>query len=139
MRVKTLMFGTGIACCLTVSLAYSAASSPTTDATLETTNATKLAQIVVGQSTKTQIQSLLGKPWRVVQFNDCGDPMPGQADETWEYRGRDASGGYRFHIEFDDKGVAQLAAKIPDQDPTGKGTQAAIGPGEPDSMAGMPM
>ena len=38
------------------------------------------------------------------------------------------SGGYRFHIEFDDKGVAQLAAKIPDQNPSGKGTQAAIGP-----------
>jgi hypothetical protein len=34
--------------------------------------------------------------------------------EVWEYRGRDSSGTYKFHIEFDDDGVAQTATKIRD-------------------------
>ena len=61
-----------------------------------------VAQIVPGQSTKADIESLLGAPWRVVQFNDCGMAMDGQADETWEYRGTDRDGNYRLHVEFGD-------------------------------------
>ncbi len=73
----------------------------------------------------------------MVQFNDCGKAMPGQSDETWDYRGRDARGTYRVHIEFDDAGVAHLVAKIPDAVTGEKGTTAQIAPD--DSMAGMQM
>jgi outer membrane protein assembly factor BamE (lipoprotein component of BamABCDE complex) len=100
-------------------------------------NERKLAQIAPGRSTKAQIKSLLGAPWRVVQFNDCGEAMPGQSDETWDYRGRDAGGTFRVHIEFDDAGVAHLVAKISDNVTGDKGTTAKIAPNE--SMAGMHM
>jgi hypothetical protein len=46
-----------------------------------------LAQIVPGHSTKAELSALLGALGRIVQFNDCGEAMAGQADETWEYRG----------------------------------------------------
>jgi outer membrane protein assembly factor BamE (lipoprotein component of BamABCDE complex) len=98
----------------------------------------KLAKVVPGLSTKAQVQRLLGTPWRVVQFNDCGAAMPGQADETWDYRGRDSAGAtYRVHIEFDDHNVADLVAKIPDKVLGGKGTPARTAPGE--SSKGMTM
>jgi hypothetical protein len=31
-----------------------------------------LAQIVPGHSTKAELSALLGPPWRIVQFDDCG-------------------------------------------------------------------
>jgi hypothetical protein len=88
-----------------------------------------LAGITPGKTTKTDIKSLFGTPWRVVQFNDCGEAMDDQADETWEYRGTDAGGAFRLHVEFDDKGVVHLMAKIPDKAPDGKGTGAKVAPG----------
>jgi outer membrane protein assembly factor BamE (lipoprotein component of BamABCDE complex) len=100
-------------------------------------NEHKLAQLVPGKSTKARVKALLGTPWRVVQFNDCGEAMPGQSDETWDYRGRDAGGTFRVHIEFDDGGVARLVAKIPDTVTVDKGTTAQTAP--EDSMAGMRM
>jgi hypothetical protein len=54
------------------------------------------------------------------------------ADETWEYRGADPSGGYRLHVEFGDNGVVHLVAKIPDIVPGGKAIDARIAPGKPD-------
>jgi hypothetical protein len=87
-----------------------------------------IAQIVPGQSTKSDIQSLLGAPWRIVQFNDCGMAMDGQADETWEYRGSDPAGGFRVHVEFGDNGVVHLLAKIPDGAPGGRPTTAKVAP-----------
>jgi hypothetical protein len=96
-----------------------------------------LARVTPGVSTKAQVQSWLGAPWRVVQFNDCGMSMPGQADETWDYRGKDAGGSYRLHIEFDDSGIATLVAKIPEHVPGGKGTAAKIA--APDSKMAMKM
>jgi hypothetical protein len=74
-----------------------------------------LAQIIPGVSTKADLRSLLGQPWRVVQFDDCGQAMAGQADETWEYRGTGPDGAYRVHVEFDDRGVVHLIAEIPDK------------------------
>jgi len=74
------------------------------------------------------VRKLLGEPWRVVQFNDCGMAMENQADETWDYRGKDASGAYKLHIEFDDRDVAHLVAKIPEGAAGGNGTHAAIAP-----------
>jgi outer membrane protein assembly factor BamE (lipoprotein component of BamABCDE complex) len=99
----------------------------------------RLAQITPGKTTKAQVQALLGKPWRVVQFNDCGHAMPNQSDETWDYRGSDANGSYRVHIEFTDAGVAHLVAKIPEN--SVKGTVAKIAPAAPEStsMDGMQM
>jgi outer membrane protein assembly factor BamE (lipoprotein component of BamABCDE complex) len=122
--------------CASASAAYGGGIAAPADGTAMVSER-KLAQVTPGKSTKAQIESLLGKPWRIVQFNDCGKAMPGQSDETWDYRGKDASGSYRVHIEFDDAGVAHLVAKIPDQVNGGKGTTAKIAPGE--SMDGMKM
>jgi hypothetical protein len=88
-----------------------------------------LAKIIPGQSTKADVQALLGTPWRIVQFNDCGMAMDDQADETWEYRGADANGGYRFHVEFGDNKVVHLTAKVPDNVPGGKAVVAKVAPG----------
>jgi hypothetical protein len=100
--------------------------------------AQQIARLVPGRSTKAEIQSSLGAPWRVVQFNDCGEAMGDQADETWEYRGADANGGYRLHVEFDDHDTVHLLAKIPDKIPGGKATAAKIAPAEPAKGMSMP-
>jgi len=100
-------------------------------------NAQSLAKVVPGHTGKADVATLFGKPWRVVQFNDCGEAMDGQADETWEYRGRDAGGAYRLHIEFNDDGTVHLIAKIPDSSPGGQGTIAKFAPSAP--MPGMSM
>jgi outer membrane protein assembly factor BamE (lipoprotein component of BamABCDE complex) len=94
-------------------------------------NRQAIARIVPGQSTKADIESLLGAPWRVVQFNDCGMAMDDQADETWEYRGTDQDGNYRLHVEFGDNGVVHLIAKIPDGAAGGKATDARVAPPQP--------
>jgi hypothetical protein len=100
-------------------------------------NAQSVAKVVPGHTGKSDVTALFGKPWRVVQFNDCGEAMDGQADETWEYRGRDASGSYRLHIEFNDDGTVHLIAKIPDNSPGGQGTVAKFAPSA--AMPGMSM
>ncbi len=133
MRIKYFVCLAGLAlCCLAASAArsddgWSATVSPPKRATISDQ---KLAQLVPGRSTKSQVESLLGAPWRVVQFNDCGMSMPGQADETWDYRGRDSTGSFRVHIEFDDRDVASLVAKIPDRQHGGKGTPARVSPSD---------
>jgi len=100
-------------------------------------NRQAIAQIVPAQSTKADIESLLGAPWRVVQFNDCGMAMDDQADETWEYRGTDQDGNYRLHVEFGDNGVVHLIAKIPEGAAGGKATDAKVAP--PQAMKSMSM
>jgi outer membrane protein assembly factor BamE (lipoprotein component of BamABCDE complex) len=95
----------------------------------------QVAKIVPGQSTKADVQTMLGTPWRVVQFNDCGMAMDGQADETWDYRGTDPTGGFRLHVEFGDNGVVHLIAKIPDGASGGQPTAAKVAP----DMPGMSM
>ena len=135
MRNKSMMIGAAaMLSCMAASTAHcedgwSAKIAPLTEQ--------RLARVTPGLSTKAQIESLLGAPWRVVQFNDCGMSMPGQADETWDYRGKDAGGAYRLHIEFDDSGIATLVAKIPEHVPGGKGTAAKIA--VPDSKMAMKM
>ncbi len=71
----------------------------------------------------------------MVQFNDCGMAMDDQADETWEYRGRDANGSFRLHVEFGDNGVVRRIAKIPDAS-GGQPTVAKIAPGGPHMSMG---
>jgi outer membrane protein assembly factor BamE (lipoprotein component of BamABCDE complex) len=140
MRIQMLVYCAGLSLCF---LGASAARCEDGWATAiapphaDSISAAKLAQLKPGISTKTQVQSLLGAPWRILQFNDCGMSMPGQADETWDYRGRNAKGTYRVHIEFDDSNVARLVAKIPDHVAGTKGTRALTAP--PDMKVAMKM
>jgi outer membrane protein assembly factor BamE (lipoprotein component of BamABCDE complex) len=133
MNIKAI----AVVCCLSALAAGSAGAATGSGAGTDTVNNRKLAQITPGKSTKAQVSALLGTPWRIVQFNDCGEAMPGQSDETWDYRGRDAGGTFRVHIEFDGGGVAHLIAKIPDSVTGDKGTTATIAPSE--TMASMRM
>jgi hypothetical protein len=78
-----------------------------------------LAKVVPGIS-KAQVKSLLGDPWRTVQYNDEEEIE----NEFWEYRGRDSHGTYRVHIEFDKHDTVVIVGKIPDKVAGGKGTPA---------------
>jgi hypothetical protein len=60
---------------------------------------------------------MLGEPWRIVEFNDCGMAMNDPSDEKWEYCGAVFRGGYRLHVEFSDNNIVYLVAKIPDKMP----------------------
>jgi outer membrane protein assembly factor BamE (lipoprotein component of BamABCDE complex) len=131
MRIQMLVYCAGLALSVLASPAARCADGWATaipPPRADTISAAKLAQVKPGISTKTEVQSLLGAPWRILQFNDCGMSMPGQADETWDYRGRNAKGTYRVHIEFDDSNVARLVAKIPDHVAGTKGTRAVTAP-----------
>ena len=97
-------------------------SSNGANASSGTVSSAQINAVKVGVSTKKQIQALLGAPWRVVQFNDCGMAMDDQADETWEYRGTSPNGSYRLHVEFDTQGIVRLIVALPDS----TGAQGAI-------------
>jgi outer membrane protein assembly factor BamE (lipoprotein component of BamABCDE complex) len=73
-------------------------------------DAATLAKVTPGETTKTQVEALLGQPWRTTFSDDSDEPGP----VVWEYRGRDASGTYSIHVEFDNHDVTTLIAKIPD-------------------------
>jgi hypothetical protein len=129
-RLKSLAIANFAALCGLASVAAQAASpapSPTPSLTAQQIGA--LHKIVPGQSTKADVKALFGEPWRVAQFNDCGEAMDGQDDETWEYRGSDGGGGFRLHVEFNDNGTVHLFAKIPDKASNGAGIKAAVEPG----------
>jgi hypothetical protein len=127
MRAKWLAVAVGISLLCFGSFAVHAES----DGAVAALGAQQLAKIIPGQSNKADIQAMLGAPWRVVQFNDCGMAMDDQADETWEYRGADSSGGFRVHVEFGDDGVVHLVAKISDGTAGGQPTVAKVKPAEP--------
>jgi outer membrane protein assembly factor BamE (lipoprotein component of BamABCDE complex) len=74
-------------------------------------SAITLANVVPGQTTKTQIEALLGKPWRTTFSDDADEPGP----VVWEYRGQNSNGTYRVHIEFDSHDITTLIATIPDK------------------------
>ena len=74
-------------------------------------SAATLAKVTPGQTTKAQIEALLGQPWRTTFADDSDEPGP----LVWEYRGKDANGTYRVHIEFDSRGTTTLIAEIPDK------------------------
>jgi outer membrane protein assembly factor BamE (lipoprotein component of BamABCDE complex) len=73
-------------------------------------SAATLAKVTPGETTKTQIEALLGQPWRTTFSDDADEPGP----VVWEYRGQDPNGTYRVHIEFDSHNITTLIAKIPD-------------------------
>jgi outer membrane protein assembly factor BamE (lipoprotein component of BamABCDE complex) len=76
------------------------------------------SKIKVGTSTQDEVKDLLGTPWRITNYGEtyCGCRHT-EPQEVWDYRGADASGGYKFHLEFDDEGIVRIAAKIPDAAP----------------------
>jgi outer membrane protein assembly factor BamE (lipoprotein component of BamABCDE complex) len=140
MRIQKLVYCAGLASCFLGASAARCADGWATaipPPSVDTISTQKLAQVKPGISTKTEVQTLLGAPWRILQFNDCGMSMPGQADESWDYRGRNAKGTYRVHIEFDDSSVARLVAKIPDHAAGTHGTRAKTAP--PDMKVAMKM
>ena len=95
--------------CFATSAGYCESDAPDPGAPREFSDAT-LAEVDPGHTTKTDVERLLGQPWRtVVSDPDESDP------EIWEYRGRDASGTYIVHIEFDNHDVTTLIAKVPDK------------------------
>jgi hypothetical protein len=73
-------------------------------------SAEALAAVVPGRTTEKQVEALLGVPWRT----DAGDEDEA-IPESWEYRGKDANGIYRVHIEFDARGTTTVIAKVPDE------------------------
>ncbi len=66
---------------------------------------------VKGGMTQQQVRALLGTPWRITNVNDDADEDIG---DVWEYRGRDAGGTYKFHIEYDLHRRVVVAAKVAD-------------------------
>lgn len=75
-----------------------------------------LAKIVPGHTTKTDVEALLGKPWRDTELDEEDVMYPGDPSvDVWEYRGRGPKGTYRVHIQFDKSDVTTLIAKIPDK------------------------
>jgi hypothetical protein len=83
-------------------------------------NLQRLAKVVPG-ITKARVKSLLGEPWRTIQYNDLDEVE----NEIWEYRGKDARGEYRIHIEFSREDIVVIVAKIPA--PMGPGAAADRG------------
>jgi hypothetical protein len=77
------------------------------------------AKVIPGMS-KAKVRSLLGAPWRTVQYNDEEEVE----NEIWEYRGEDSNGKFRIHIEFDRHDIVRIVGKIPDDVSGGKGTPA---------------
>lgn len=78
-----------------------------------------LDKIDPGHTTKSQVEALLGKPWRATVIDEDTIPYAGDPSMlVWEYRGQDSDGPYKVHIEFDKHAVVVLIAKISDK--TGK-------------------
>jgi outer membrane protein assembly factor BamE (lipoprotein component of BamABCDE complex) len=73
-------------------------------------SAETLAAVVPGRTTEKEVEALLGKPWRT----DAGDEDEA-IPESWDYRGKDTSGTYQLHIEFDARGTTSLIVKVPDK------------------------
>ena len=96
-------------CWLMAPAAYSADATADPGQAHEFSAAT-LAKVMPGHSTQTQVEALLGQPWRTTFSDDADEPGP----VVWEYRGRNANGTYRVHIEFDTQGTTTLIAEIPD-------------------------
>jgi hypothetical protein len=119
-RARPLFAGAVLALCFSTFLvAHAGNAQPNTGATIQAINPQRLAKVVPG-ITKAQVKALLGEPWRTVQYNDL-DQLE---NEFWEYRGKDAQGTYRIHIEFSREDIVLIVGKIPDNAPAGQGTPA---------------
>jgi hypothetical protein len=97
-------------CCFAGSTGYCESDTPDPGAAREF-SAITLAEVDPGRTTKTEVEALLGKPWRTTFSDDADEPGP----VVWEYRGQDPDGTYRVHIEFDSHDITTLIARIPDK------------------------
>jgi outer membrane protein assembly factor BamE (lipoprotein component of BamABCDE complex) len=117
-------------CCFAASTGYCASDTPD-PGTARDFSTTTLAEVDPGHTTKTQVEALLGQPWRTTFADDPDEPGP----VVWEYRGEDSDGTYRVHIEFDSHDITTLIAKIPDK--TGEAPARVAkpppGPGKPEN------
>jgi len=115
-------------CCIAASNGYCETDTPDPGMSRDF-SAETLAEVDPGQTTKTQVEALLGQPWRTTFSDDADEPGP----VVWEYRGQDPDGTYRVHIEFDSHDITTLIAKIPDK--TGEAparvAKPPAGPGKP--------
>lgn len=97
-------------CCIAAPIVFAAGNAGAdAGATVRAITAKQVAKVVPGLS-KAQVRTLLGAPWRTVQYND----MDELEDEIWEYRGQDLSGAFRLHIEFDHHDIVRIVGKIPE-------------------------
>jgi hypothetical protein len=123
MKHKWLLKCAALALCVLALPCAAAESTPSppagASAPIRAIDPQRLAKVVPGIS-KAQVKSLLGAPWRTVQYNDEEEELE---NEFWEYRGKDSHGTYRIHIEFDRHDVVLIVGKIPDHS-AGKGTPA---------------
>jgi hypothetical protein len=121
MRSATALTACLFAACIAhvAAAAPAAAAEPGAGASIGTVSTRQWTKVVPGLS-KAQVRSLLGAPWRTVQYNDLDEVE----NEIWEYRGADTSGTFRIHIEFDRRNVVRIVGKIPDNVSGGKGTAA---------------
>ena len=107
-------------CCFAVTVCgQSVTGDATTGAQIGVVRPRQAAKVIPGMS-KAKVRSLLGAPWRTVQYNDEEQVE----NEIWEYRGEDSNGKYRIHIEFDRHDIVRIVGKIPDDVSGGKGTPA---------------
>jgi hypothetical protein len=119
--VPALAFAFAACLCTPRSSAAAEQAKAPSAAPLQAIDPQVLAKVVPGIS-KTQVKSLLGDPWRTVQYNDLDENE--SENEFWEYRGKDSHGTYRVHIEFDQHDTVLIVGKIPDKVAGGKGTPA---------------
>ena len=107
-------------CCFAVSVyGQTGAADAPAGAQIGLVRARQAAKVIPGMS-KAKVRSLLGAPWRTVQYNDEEQVE----NEIWEYRGEDSNGKFRIHIEFDRHDIVRIVGKIPDDVSGGKGTPA---------------
>jgi hypothetical protein len=107
-------------CCFAVPVyAQSGTGDAAAGAQIGVVRPRQAAKVIPGMS-KAKVRSLLGAPWRTVQYNDEEQVE----NEIWEYRGEDSNGKYRIHIEFDRHDIVRIVGKIPDDVSGGKGTPA---------------
>ena len=94
-----------------------------------------LAKVIPGKTTKAEVETLLGQPWRTTNFGEVGEDEPGrEPPEVWEWRGRDSQTGiYRVHIEFNPQGVVTNVARVPEKTGT---APARVAPDEGPSAQG---
>jgi outer membrane protein assembly factor BamE (lipoprotein component of BamABCDE complex) len=112
MTAKSLFPAVAFAlCCFAASTGYGANGDAADPGRPREFSAATLARVTPGKTTQTQVEALLGKPWRTIFADDADEPGP----IVWEYHGQDVNGGYLVHIEFDSHDVTTLIAKIPEQ------------------------
>jgi outer membrane protein assembly factor BamE (lipoprotein component of BamABCDE complex) len=110
MTAKSLLPAMALALCLFAASIGHCANGGADPGRAPDFSAATLAKVTPGQTTKAQIEALLGEPWRTSFADDSDEPGP----VVWEYRGKDANGTYRVHIEFNSHDVTTLIAEIPD-------------------------